>query len=240
MKRSLFVLLVSVVFALGCSDSDDSDGPSTQDLLEETSSQQDAHSDDATDVSPREDTFSQETTDDTQEDDSTRPDTTADLQQDETAEDVVEAPQGTLLELSIHNDAGAQGIDLETMTVIDDLETPYDVLVTKSAVGPVIELSEESQAQNLGSESAFDDVTQVPQDGYASDSEDELVIGATWRAGGAGETGFEMTQNVYAIHTDGSNYAKLMVVSAKAGTIKVVAFLQQDGTTTVETQNTQW
>ena len=144
---------------------------------------------------------------------------------------------GTKVVFSIHNAAGQQGLDLTEMQAKDDISGGFDVLVSKSGAGPVILLGDGVTAQNLGNGSAFDDVDEVPADNYAADADGAPVIGASWRDGGSGQTGFTMTSNVYAIKRTDETYAKMMVLSAKGGNIEVVFFYQPDGSTNVATQD---
>jgi len=143
---------------------------------------------------------------------------------------------GTKVVFSIHNVAGLQCLDLAEMVAKDECTGAYDVLVGKSPVGPVIQLGETTKAQNLGNTLAFDDVDEVPTEGYLSDHGEDMVIGTSWRGGGAGETGFEMTDNVYALLRGDGTYAKMMVLSAKSGNIEIVFFHQPDGSVNVATE----
>ena len=158
-------------------------------------------------------------------------------QPDTEPEVVVVVGVGTKVVFSIHNTAGMQGIDLTEMQVMDDISGGFDVLVSKSGEGPVILLGDGVTAQNLGNGSAFDDIAEVPTEAYMADVDGAPVIGTSWRDGGAGETGFTMTSNVYAIKRPDETYAKMMVLSSKAGEIEVVFFYQPDGSTNVATQD---
>jgi len=158
-------------------------------------------------------------------------------QPDTEPEVVVEVGVGTKVVFSIHNTAGMQGIDLTEMQVLDDISGGFDVLVSKSSAGPEILLGDGVTAQNLGNGSAFDDIDEVPTEAYVADADGAPVIGASWRDGGAGSTGFDMTSNVYAIKRPDETYAKMMVLSSVAGEIEVVFFYQPDGSTNVATQD---
>ncbi len=142
---------------------------------------------------------------------------------------------GAQVAFSIHNATGQQCIDLAEMTAKDDTSGYYDLLVSKSGAGPVILLGADVEAINLGHDRAFDEVDELPADGYAPDEGGDLVIGKSWRTGGAGRTGFTMSNDVYAIKRPDGTYAKAQVLSAKAGVITVVCYYQPDGTRSVAT-----
>ena len=153
------------------------------------------------------------------------------------AEDTTQAAGvGVVVSFSIHNSAGAQVLDLTEMVAKDDDGGVWDVMVSKSAAGPVILLGEETLGLDLGAEAGFDDVDEVPADGYLADTEEASVIGQSWMDGGVGETGFTMTGNLYALYRPELGYAKMTVLSAVAGTIEVLLYFQADGSTWVATE----
>ena len=73
---------------------------------------------------------------------------------------------------------------------------------------------------------ALRDPRLAPDAGFDGDPD---LIGDTWRSGGAGETGYTMSENIYVLKLDDGTYAKLTVTMAKAGKVAFDAFHQSDG-----------
>lgn len=131
------------------------------------------------------------------------------------------------LEVNLH-DADNWYVTLADMTEHETEPAAWDLQIGKTGAGPWITLGDGVEAINLGSTDAFVDVVQAPDTGYDPDPD---LIGDTWKTGGAGETGFDMSDNVYVIHLADDTYAKVTVTSAKAGLIMLEAFHQADGST---------
>jgi hypothetical protein len=102
----------------------------------------------------------------------------------------------------------------------------WDLKMGKSGAGPWITLGKDVQAINLGAGMTFVQVMEAPDAGYQDDPD---LIGGTWNNGGAGETGYEMSNNVYVLKLTDQTFAKLAVTSAKAGAVTFDAFHQGDG-----------
>lgn len=117
---------------------------------------------------------------------------------------------------------------LSDMTEHSTEPAAWDVKMGKSGSGPWITLGEGVEAINLGSDQTFVEVVEAPDTGYQDDPD---LIGDSWRTGGAGETGYVMSENVYVLKLQDGTYAKLAVTSAKAGAITLDAFHQADGST---------
>jgi hypothetical protein len=116
---------------------------------------------------------------------------------------------------------------LADMTEHDAEPASWDVMMGKTGSGPWITLREGVEAIDLGSGEDFVDVIEAPDSGYDADAD---LIGGDWKSGGAGETGYTMSENVYVLKLADDTYAKLMVTSAEAGAITIDAFHQSDGT----------
>ena len=84
------------------------------------------------------------------------------------------------------------------------------------------------QAQNLGNETAFSDVVEAPEGGYASDDGEDYVIGTDWQIGGSCPTGWTMSENVYALVLQDGTYAKISVTYAMQGDFLIAGFRQAD------------
>ncbi|HPB94835.1 MAG TPA: hypothetical protein PKW66_02925, partial [Polyangiaceae bacterium] len=102
----------------------------------------------------------------------------------------------------------------------------WDFKLAKSGKGPWITLGAGVEAINLGNGDSFLDVIEAPDAGFDGDPD---LIGDTWRSGGAGETGYTMSENIYVLKLDDGTYAKLTVTMAKAGKVAFDAFHQSDG-----------
>lgn len=102
----------------------------------------------------------------------------------------------------------------------------WDFKLAKSGKGPWITLGAGVEAINLGNGDSFLDVIEAPDTGFDGDPD---LIGDTWRSGGAGETGYTMSENIYVLKLDDGTYAKLTVTMAKAGKVAFDAFHQSDG-----------
>ncbi len=116
-------------------------------------------------------------------------------------------------------------VTLEDMQTHSTAPDKFSFMMQKvPGPGPVVYLGVGMQGVNLGADLDFDNVTEAPASGYATDEADSPVIGRTYKSGGSGQTGFIMTNNVYVLkHPDGS-YSKLSWVSAKKGVIVINAF----------------
>jgi hypothetical protein len=138
------------------------------------------------------------------------------------------------LTLDLHEGTGQALVTLSTMTVTNEEADEYDfAMVNQMPEPPAIYLGPGATAVDMGNETGFTDVTEAPTDGYAADG-DEPVIGTGWRSGGSGTTGHEMSGNVYAIETSDGRFAKIAVTSAKLGIVTIDAYLQPDGSGSLE------
>lgn len=117
-------------------------------------------------------------------------------------------------------------VTLSDMTEHSQEPTAWDLKMGKTGSGPWITLGTGVEAIDLGNAESFVEVVQAPDAGYDADPD---LIGDTWRTGGAGETGYTMSENVYVVKLQDGSYAKLTVTSAKAGKITLDAFHQGDG-----------
>lgn len=147
--------------------------------------------------------------------------------------------QANLLELSMHD--GLTRIYLTDMTVTDEDVDDYDLYVSHLD-GPTFELGYHVEALNLGNELGFHEIEELPEDGYEPDGDgvDGLIIGTDYRTGGEGSTGFDMSEDVYALKLDFGDddvtYAKIQVLQAMAGEVHVLAYWQEDGSRYVGTE----
>ncbi len=116
---------------------------------------------------------------------------------------------------------------LSDLTEHEQEPAAWDLKMGKSGAGPWITLGTGVEAVNLGNTESFVEVVEAPDTGYDADPD---FIGDTWRSGGAGETGYTMSENVYVVKLQDGSYAKLWVTSAKAGKITLEAYHQGDGT----------
>ncbi len=142
-----------------------------------------------------------------------------------------------LLKVYMHAPSATK-IYFSTMSVIGDVNAgDYDLYVSHTD-GPTPELGSHVQAINLGNTQSFDEVTEVPEEGYAADGT-EPVIGTSYRSGGEGSTGFIMSENIYALKIEseskGTTYAKIEVLQAKGGVVHIMAYWQPDGSRNVST-----
>jgi len=155
-------------------------------------------------------------------------------------EEEPEPGEATLLKVFMHSDETK--IYFMDMEVISDAGAEdYDIYVSH-VDGPTFEMGAHVEGINLGNETGFHDIEEVPETGYEADGEnlEDLIIGISYRDGGSGTTGYIMTDNVYALKLDygeeGVKYAKIQVLQAMGGEVHVLAFLQTDGTRDVWTQ----
>ncbi len=142
-----------------------------------------------------------------------------------------------LLKAFMHAPAATK-VYFSTMSVIGTIEaSDYDLYVSHLD-GPTLEIGDHVQAVNLGNTQSFDEVTELPEDGYAADG-DEMVIGISYRTGGAGETGYTMSENIYGLKIDdgegNATYAKIEVLMAQNGEVRIMAYWQPDGSRNVST-----
>ncbi len=123
---------------------------------------------------------------------------------------------------------------LATMEVVGMEATEWDLYMAHDAPadgGPNMKLGPGVTAQSLGSSQDYHDIDEATADGYQADDTDNevYVIGDTWRAGGAGSTGFIMSENVYVVKLADGTYAKIEVLSAQSGEIHILCYLRADG-----------
>ena len=123
---------------------------------------------------------------------------------------------------------------LDTMEVVGMEATEWDLYMDHDAPaddGPNMKLGPGVTAQSLGSTQDFHAVDEAPADGYLTDDpgSEVYVIGDTWRAGGAGATGFIMSENVYLVKLADGTYAKIEVLSAQSGEVHVLCYRQAGG-----------
>ena len=146
--------------------------------------------------------------------------------------------KATDLQLGLHDNKVK--VVLSTMTVVGQQETTWDFWVSHGDPvdgGPQIVLGTGVTAQSLGDTKAFHDVTAAPADGYTADDEasKKYVVGATWRNGGEGTTGFSMSKFVYILKLADGTHAKIEVLSAKSGEVHILAYHQPDKSTDLTT-----
>lgn len=137
--------------------------------------------------------------------------------------------KATDLKLGLHDNKVK--VVLASMTVVGTEATVWDLFLSHSDPVdklPAIQLGAGVTAQSLGSTTTFHNVKTAPTTGYTADdpSKDIYAIGSSWRNGGSGTTGFAMTKNVYALKLADGTYAKIEVLSAKAGEIHILAYRQ--------------
>lgn len=142
---------------------------------------------------------------------------------------IVDAPpSGVAVDVQLGLHGNEVKIKLDTMTVLGKEATDFDLYMNHDD-GPNMYMGPGVTGQNLGAAQAFHDVTAAPDTGYEADAPPNLIIGTSWRNGGAGTTGWIMTKNIYALKLADSTYAKIEVLSAKSGEVHVLCYRQADG-----------
>lgn len=127
-------------------------------------------------------------------------------------------------------------IKLSTMKVSGKEATDFDLYMAHDD-GPNMYLGPGVTGQNLGDGTAYHQLDTAPDTGYVADDTGggKLVIGTSWRSGGSGTTGFTMNKNIYVVKLADGTYAKIEVLSAKAGEVHVLCYRQSDGTRNIKT-----
>lgn len=134
-------------------------------------------------------------------------------------------------------------ISLHSLQVSGAADNEFDLYMAHDGPGPNLKLGPGVTGVDLGADRDYHAVEQAPADGYAADDDEagEYVIGIGFIAGGEGSSGFDMTGNVYALRLSDGSYAKVEVLSARAGEVHLLCYHQPDGsrdlyTDTVEVQ----
>jgi hypothetical protein len=145
---------------------------------------------------------------------------------------VREAGQAVTLETALESSSTHESrVNLRTNTVTDD-GTDYDLRVFEnpSLGGMAVALGTGVQGQSLGSATAFHSITEAPDTGYQADDAGAgvFVIGGGFAVSGNCEQGYVMSDNVYALKLGDDSYAKILVLSARQGVMKIQAFRQSD------------
>ncbi|MBN2798053.1 MAG: hypothetical protein JXX28_02810 [Deltaproteobacteria bacterium] len=139
--------------------------------------------------------------------------------QDEAAPDIGHA---TELSASLHDEAWFF-VDMEAMMVGYQADAPYTWMMQKAPPVPPISLGEGVEVVNLGPV-GFHEVDLGPAEGWVRSG----TFDTDWQAGGQGSTGFVMSGNVYALRTPEGRYGKVEILSAQAGEVRWLAYLQED------------
>ena len=130
---------------------------------------------------------------------------------------------------------GQDRVNIREMTHGDDL-ADYDFIVAKNpTMGPMIMLGPDVSALDLGNGTDYHAVDEAPVDGYQFDDGGTLVIGTSWRDGGTGQTGFDMTENVYVLKLADGSFGKIEVLVAIGGKIDVLCYHQADDSRNIAT-----
>ena len=172
--------------------------------------------------------------DDTSDDDSSDDDDSAD-DDDDDDDDAVDPTACYEIKFNLHNSAtGWVYITLNDMQANLSEVDGYDFKIGHLAKVEDIDyilLGSGVKAQNLGNTDPFDDVTTAPTDGYLEDEGSNYVIGTSWQEGGSCPSGWDCTDNIYAMKLADDTYAKFTVVSAQAGNFEFNVFKQVDSST---------
>jgi hypothetical protein len=147
---------------------------------------------------------------------------------------------GVAIDVEFHLHVNDVKIDLYTLEVLGEQEEEYDLFMGHDDPvdgGPNMHLGPGVTAQSLGNSQDYHAVSEAPADGYQSDDPGNgvYVIGSSWRNGGNGTVGFNMTENVYAVRLPNGTYAKIEILSAQGGTIHMLCYLQPDGSRDLST-----
>jgi hypothetical protein len=145
---------------------------------------------------------------------------------------VREAGQAVTLETALESSSTHESrVNLRTNSVSDD-SSDYDLRVFEnpSLGGMAVALGTGVQGQSLGSSQDFHAIVEAPDAGYQADDAgaSEFVIGGGFAVSGNCEQGYVMSGNVYALKLADGSYAKIEILSAKQGVMKIQAFRQGD------------
>ncbi len=99
-----------------------------------------------------------------------------------------------------------------------------DFVFAKSGSGPMIALCDGISARDNGNGQTFVGLIEAPNLEHTIDSPPNYVIGDSWKTGGTSTTGFIMSKNIYTLKRENNSYAKIEVISAIAGKIKIKLF----------------
>ncbi|MBT3221413.1 MAG: hypothetical protein HN348_20200 [Proteobacteria bacterium] len=156
----------------------------------------------------------------------------------------VESGDGIATDVQFGLHSNEVKILLFDMSVLGEEADDWDLYISHDDpvdAGPHMVLGDGVTALSLGSADDYHDVTEAPETGYEADdpTNDDYVIGSTWRDGGAGSSGFSMSENVYVVKLADETYAKIEVLSAKSGEIHALCYLQPDGTQDITTTDVE-
>ncbi|MBN2493965.1 MAG: hypothetical protein JXR96_05185 [Deltaproteobacteria bacterium] len=148
---------------------------------------------------------------------------------------------GVAFDLELHLHADEVKIRLYSMQVISAAETEWDLYMAHDGPGPNLKLGPGVSAVNMGHESDYHAFDEAPEDGYLADDPEnaDFVIGTRFITGGSGETGFVMSEDVYALKLADGTFAKVEVLSARAGIIHVLCYWQPNGSRDIATRSQQ-
>ncbi|MCK5796774.1 MAG: hypothetical protein KAI47_06320 [Deltaproteobacteria bacterium] len=146
------------------------------------------------------------------------------------------ANKATDVQIGLHNNKVK--IQLATMTVVGEQETTWDIYMAHDD-GPNVYLGTGVTGQNIGHAKTFHEVDLADDTGLVADdttnSPKKLVVGTSWRDGGAGSTGYHMTKDIYVVKLADNTYAKFEVLSAINGEVHVLCYRQADGSKDLKT-----
>ncbi|MBU1221171.1 hypothetical protein KKF34_05215 [Myxococcota bacterium] len=130
--------------------------------------------------------------------------------------------------VDIHS-ASLQKINIIEYTSDPNLEDCHFGIM-RTGSGPTIVLCADTLVYNAGNSADFYEINEVPEEAiFSIDDGANYAIGTSWRDGGVGSTGFNMTENVYIFELPDGRYGKMEVLSSIGGVVTFLVFSDPDG-----------